>query len=373
MDRTSLSSAKRKLIAGAVCSVFAASLIAPGASAYAVTAAEAQASANAALTELYSLQEVQAEKSEAYFAALKEYQEAVSNREAAAARIVEIQAQISEVQDNLGSRAREMYRDGSTSFIDVLLGSSSFEEFSQNWELLNKINQQDANNIKDSKILKQQVTAQKAVYEEAAKVAEEKANEASEAYQQAVEATEQMQATYDALSAEAQALYQQEMTAQYAAANTAVAEAAAEYGATVNSDGTVYDSNTGITYDSVSSYSSATGNDIVSRARSAIGSAYVWGGVGGSDGGYDCSGLVSYAVTGSNTRLGSSYTFETYAQVSTPQPGDIIVTDGHTGIVGEVDENGNILTVIHAINESQGVQETGMAGYFDNGYIVVTY
>ena len=370
MKRTLLESTKRKLVAGAVCSLVAASLAVPSASAYAITAAEAQASADAALNELYSLQEVQAEKSNAYFAALEEYAAAVNNRDQAAARITEIQDQIAAVQTTLGSRAREMYRDGSTSFIDVLLGSTSFAEFSQNWELLNKINQNDANNIKDSKILKKQVSEQKVIYEQAAAEAEVKANEASEAYQQAVEATEEMEATYASLSAEAQELYQQEAAASAA---DAYAAAAAEYGATYNSDGTVYDSNTGTTYSSISEYASATGNDIVDRARAMIGSAYVWGGVGGSDGGFDCSGLVSYAVTGTNTRLGSSYTFEGYNQVTTAQPGDIIVTDGHTGIVSGVDANGNVTSVIHAINESQGVQETGVAGYFDNGYIVVQY
>ena len=72
------------------------------------------------------------------------------------------------------------------------------------------------------------------------------------------------------------------------------------------------------------------GGDTVSRAYSCLGAPYVWGGVGPY--GYDCSGLVSYCLTGSHTRLGTTYTFMGWQQVSDPQPGDIAVNWGHTGV-----------------------------------------
>ena len=93
----------------------------------------------------------------------------------------------------------------------------------------------------------------------------------------------------------------------------------------------------------------ASGNAIVDRARAEIGKPYVWGGVG--PGGYDCSGLVSYAVSGQHTRLGTTNTFMGWQQTSNPQPGDIAVNSGHTGIyIG----NGQM---IHAADYGIGVIE----------------
>ena len=47
---------------------------------------------------------------------------------------------------------------------------------------------------------------------------------------------------------------------------------------------------------------------------------------------FDCSGLVSYALTGSYVRLGTTYTFMGWTRVSNPQPGDICTSSTHCGI-----------------------------------------
>ena len=78
------------------------------------------------------------------------------------------------------------------------------------------------------------------------------------------------------------------------------------------------------------SYNPVTGNAIVDRAYGCIGLPYSWGGVGPSS--FDCSGLVSYAVTGSFSRWGTTNTFMGMSQVGDPQPGDIATSWGHCGI-----------------------------------------
>ena len=78
------------------------------------------------------------------------------------------------------------------------------------------------------------------------------------------------------------------------------------------------------------SYSPSTGNAVVDRARSKIGCWYEWGAVGPNT--FDCSGLVSYALTGSYVRLGTTYTFMGWTRVSNPQPGDICTSSTHCGI-----------------------------------------
>lgn len=110
------------------------------------------------------------------------------------------------------------------------------------------------------------------------------------------------------------------------------------------------------------SYDSYTGNAIVDRAYGWVGNAeYVWGAC--SPGAFDCSGFVSYCLTGSYARLGTTYTFLAWPQVSDPQPGDICVNSGHCGIyIG----GGQM---IHAATEGVGV----IVGPVQGGMVYVRY
>lgn len=74
----------------------------------------------------------------------------------------------------------------------------------------------------------------------------------------------------------------------------------------------------------------ANGGSIVSRAYSQLGKPYVWGACGPNS--FDCSGFVSYCLTGSYSRLGTTLTFMGWTRVSTPQPGDVVTTATHCGI-----------------------------------------
>lgn len=84
------------------------------------------------------------------------------------------------------------------------------------------------------------------------------------------------------------------------------------------------------TSSNTTSGSNANGGTIVSRAYSQLGKPYVWGACGPS--GFDCSGFVSYCLTGSYTRLGTTLTFMGWTRVSNPQPGDVVTTATHCGI-----------------------------------------
>lgn len=110
------------------------------------------------------------------------------------------------------------------------------------------------------------------------------------------------------------------------------------------------------------SYDVYTGNSIVDRAYGWVGNAeYVWGAC--SPGAFDCSGFVSYCLTGSYSRLGTTYTFLAWPQVSDPQPGDICVNSGHCGIyIG----GGQM---IHAATEGVGV----VVGPVQGGMVYVRY
>lgn len=79
-----------------------------------------------------------------------------------------------------------------------------------------------------------------------------------------------------------------------------------------------------------SSGSHSSGSTVVSRAYGKLGCPYVWGACGPST--FDCSGFVSYCLTGQYTRIGTSGTFAGWPRVSNPQPGDVCVRSGHVGI-----------------------------------------
>lgn len=110
------------------------------------------------------------------------------------------------------------------------------------------------------------------------------------------------------------------------------------------------------------SYDVVTGNAIVDRAYSWVGRAeYSWGAC--SPGAFDCSGFVAYCLTGQYNRLGTTYTFLGWPQVSNPQPGDVCVNSGHCGIyIG----GGQM---IHAADYGIGV----IIGPVQSGMIYVRY
>ncbi len=307
------------LVAACAAIALCASLCVAAPAAYAVTAAEKQAEAEEALANLNAMQETLDRLSAEYGEALAAQEAAEQARDAAQARIEEISAEIADLQDRLGTRAREMYRSGGVSFIEILLGASSFENFATSWDMLNKVNENDADMVAQQKALRGEAEQQEAEYAAQAEVAAQKSAEAAEAEAQAEATVAEMQALYDSLSEEAAKLLEEERAAQEAAERAraaAVVAASAGGGYDASSDSTA------VAY--------GDGGDTVSRAYSCLGAPYVWGGVGPY--GYDCSGLVSYCLTGEHVRLGTTYTFMEWPQVSDPQPGDIAVNWGHTGV-----------------------------------------
>ncbi len=100
-------------------------------------------------------------------------------------------------------------------------------------------------------------------------------------------------------------------------------------------------------------YDAVTGNAVVDRAYQWLGASYVWGAC--SPGAFDCSGFVSYCLTGNYVHQWTTGDFINWPQVSDPQPGDVCVVHNsvnqHTGIyIG----NGKM---IHASTEGVGVVE----------------
>lgn len=349
MTKQTCASKSKVALNAAFAAILAVGLSVPAASAFAAPSDDKQAEAQAALQKLNQYQSELDQASANYEAAHQEQIDAQNRVDEAQKQIEDKTAQIEKDQQRLSDRARDMYRSGDTNFLDVILGASSFEQFATTWNMLETLNGNDAELVSETKTAREELQAAKQEAEEQAKVASDKAEEAKSVAEAADQKASEMQQTYNSLSAEAQELISQERAAQEAQQQAAAA--AAEQNGTAGNDAatTITNNNRNNTTSSNSNSSSnsnknnasssatnnskpqsVSGNSVVNRAYSQLGKPYQWGSVGPNS--FDCSGLVSYCLTGSYSRLGTTGTFMGWTRVSSPQPGDICVNSHHCGI-----------------------------------------
>lgn len=318
----------RRAFVGAAATVGAATAltIANPLDAYAVTAAEKKAEAQAAYSKLNVVQEKLNAASDEYYDALHRQEEAQANIEAAQDRIDEANDEISNLQEHLGTRARSMYRSGSTSFLDLLLGATSFTAFTNNWTLLNDMNEDDAEAVEKTKDLRAEIEEQKSVCEIEEAAAAEAKDHAEAAKNEAESLVNEYKATYNSLSAEAAQLLEQEKAAAEAANQRAVQNGNSGGGSNGGSKGG--SGNKGSVNNNKKQVAYA--GSIVATAYNALGCPYVWGAAGTSS--FDCSGLVSYCYTGKTSHVYTSGTIGGWTTVTDPKPGDVCWKSGHVGI-----------------------------------------
>ena len=334
---------RRAFIGGAVM-LGAASIVAPT-TAFAATAAEKQAEADAVRNQLVGLQADLEAAADSYKQALDAQEVAQAAMEAEQVKIDEANGKIADLQDKLGTRARSMYRSGSSSFLDFVMGATSFEEFTQNWDLLNTMNENDGQMVDETKTLREELQASKDEYARQEKIAADKAAEAKVIQTEAEAKVAQATELVNSLDAEAQALLAEEQAAAArAAAEQAAAEEAARQAQNNNNGYNAPSSNNNNTYvppvynngggggggGSVGNYGS-----VVDYAMSRIGCPYVWAAEGPDA--FDCSGLVRWAYLQVGISL-PHYTESLYAcaknrvPVSEARPGDVLYRPGHVGI-----------------------------------------
>lgn len=299
-------------------------------------------------------------------------------------QISDTQTQLDEKRQELGTRMKSSYKSGSSSALDLILSSASFEELSSNIYYLDKVSEADAAAISEVQALSNQLEQQKSDLEQ------------QQADQQAqVDSLQSQTSDYQNQVAEAQAYYDslnEEVQAQLAAEAAAAAESeesnsvttvvqAIQTQETINSNSgdttqtTTTDnsttsntsSNTSNSSNSSSSTTNVPSGGGVSAALALVGHPYVHGASGPNA--FDCSGLVCYVYGYARGRT-------TYAMInsikasggwktSTDQLsyGDLVFEYGgsHVGIyIG----NGQI---VHAANPSSGVIVGPIYGFYGGG------
>lgn len=298
--------------------------------------------------------------------------------------------------EDLKLRIKYMYEEGDGSAMERILSSGSIAEVLTQAEYVQKVHSYDRAQLQEYQNTVQQVADLKTGLEEdQAKLQnlEGEYQAQSDELNTTIESKSEEISNLDSMIQEAARVALEKAAAEKAAAEQKAAEKAAQSNAasnttvasnTTNNSGTTNaggTTNTGGTttvtptpaptptptptptpvVTPTPAAPSVDGGSVVSRAYSQLGAAYVWGAC--SPGAFDCSGFVSYCLTGSYTRLGTTYTFLGWTQVSDPQPGDVCVNANHCGIyIG----GGQM---IHAATEGVGV----IVGAVQSGMIYVRY
>ena len=356
----------RRAFLGGAAAFGAAAMVSPKNAFADPTSADVQAQADEARQKLNSMREQLGAASANYNQAVQEHDEAVSKMDECQTKIDDNNAQIDKLQDKLSKRARNMYRDGQTTFLDVILGSNSFDDFAKNWDTLTSLNEKDSEMVEQTKNLRADNEAQKREYANQADIAQQKVEEADAAQKQAEELVQQYQNEVDSLDSQvAELLAEEEAAAQKAAEEAAAAAAQAEAASassntsssapnsSASSDSSSSDSATsgsasdnggGSSSGSSSSSSSSSssgggsnnyGGSVVAAAQSQLGVPYVWGGSTPGKA-LDCSGLTQYCYAQAGIRI-SHYTGSQYEELrriplSEAKPGDILYRSGHVAI-----------------------------------------
>lgn len=244
-------------------------------------------------------------------------------------------------------RIKYMYEAGNDSAFETLVTSDDFTDLLSKAEYVQNVHSYDRKQLQEYVETKQQISDLKDSLEKDQKELESKQveyekqgdnlnNLITSKSSEVANLDSEIQAAAEAAAREAAERAAREAAAkeaerqQAAASNHNAASTSNRNNTTSNSSASVATKPSHSSSSTTTSGTNANGGSIVSRAYSQLGKPYVWGACGPNS--FDCSGFVSYCLTGSYTRLGTTLTFMGWTRVSNPQPGDVVTTATHCGI-----------------------------------------
>ena len=179
--------------------------------AYAVTAAEKRAEADAIAEEIDSMQTGLNAMRSLHDKASAEYEEAAAKRDEAEQQLAEKTTQMEALQERMSSFAVSMYKDGgAASFLGVLLQTTSFHEFLTSWDRCALISETGSALLEEERAARAEIEETRATYEQQATRAEQQVKIAEAASKQ-IEATQSdLSAKVAELNQEAKKLEEQE-------------------------------------------------------------------------------------------------------------------------------------------------------------------
>ena len=239
-------------------------------------------------------------------------------------------------------RIKYMYEAGNDSAFETLVTSEDFTDLLSKAEYVQNVHSYDRKQLQEYVETKQQISDLKDSLEKDQKELESKHveyekpgdnlnNLITSKSAEVANLDSEIQAAAEAAAREAAEKAAKEAERQQAAAsNNNAASTSNRNNTTSSSSASVATKPSNSSSSTTTSGTNANGGSIVSRAYSQLGKPYVWGACGPNS--FDCSGFVSYCLTGSYSRLGTTLTFMGWTRVSNPQPGDVVTTATHCGI-----------------------------------------
>lgn len=290
--------------------------------AYAETSASVKAQAKAAAEKMNQWQDELDQASDDYYAASSDAQTAQANMKVANQKLDAATAIVNSTQSELAERATTMYKQGPFSFLEVLLGATSFESFTSTWSLLSGINDQNSDLIAQNQTAKADAADAFATYQAQNQVAEQKMATAKALKDKATTLSAQFKKQYESLNAKAKRLLQQEQQAAAEAAQRA-------------SSG----SSSSVTYTPAADVPAGGYSSVVAAAYSRVQAhcPYVWGAAGPNA--FDCSGLVIWSYAQAHVRSGLPHNSgalyscaSARIPISDAKAGDVLWKPGHVAI-----------------------------------------
>ena len=256
--------------------------------------------------------------------------------------------------EDMKLRIKYMYEQGDMSAFEAIVNAKDFSDLMNKAEYVQKVHSYDRKKLNEYVETKEKVKKLKTKLENEQKelqslgteyeakeedlnvMIEEKSGEVEDLDAQLQQAIEEVarKAAEEAARKEAEEKARREAEEKAAQQNdNQTTKPNADNNTTTNNNNTDNDTNDTDNKDDKADepgYSAPVGGSVVDRAYSKLGCPYKYGATGPNT--FDCSGFVSFCLTGRYGRIGTSGTFAGWPKVSNPQPGDVCVKPGHVGI-----------------------------------------
>ena len=247
-------------------------------------------------------------------------------------KVAEYNLQVADEQ--LQSRALDIYKTRDVGIVDVLFSSSSFDDLVTQLNMMQRLGNSDVDTVKSIAAYQQDIKNRRVKLEADKKSAAKLVADRTSQKDQVVGLQHQLESMTAGIKSQIK-----QLEAQQAAAAQAAAQAAAAASAASNASSTGGSSGGSSGGGSVPDPGGSGQSAVVAIAQRYLGVPYVYGGA--SPGGFDCSGLAMYCYAQIGISLSHGATDQQRASTPVPlsalQPGDLVFFGGpsysyHVGI-----------------------------------------